>query len=224
MFMCNANIFEFFIEEVRVDEFRDKRVLEIGSRYVNGSIRPFIEKFLFSYEYIGTDIGPGKYVDVILGAENLVNRFGSNSFDVVISTELLEHVNDWRLVVRNMKEVLKPAGNIYITTRSKGMPFHAYPHDFWRFEIDDMKNIFSDFDIVCLKKDNEAPGVFLKCRKPEGWKPNNLEEISLYSMVLGRKTKDIPKVNDMPLTQKAKLAELELGRQVLKFASTLLRR
>lgn len=52
-----------------------------------------------------------------------------------------------------------------------------------------MKNIFSDFEIISLKKDHQAPGVFLKCKKSHNWKPVNLKKLSLYSMVLGGRTK-----------------------------------
>jgi len=109
----HMSVIEFFTEEVKIEEFRGKRVLEVGSKYVNGSVRPPIEKFLSPREYIGADIEPGKYVNVVVSAEELVNYFGTESFDVVITTELLEHVNDWRLVVNNMKQVLKPKGYIY---------------------------------------------------------------------------------------------------------------
>ncbi|MEZ0346221.1 MAG: methyltransferase domain-containing protein [Infirmifilum sp.] len=59
-------------------------------------------------EYVGVGIEPGLFVDVLAPAEGLVERFGEDSFDVVISTELLEHVREWRLAVSNMKRVLKP--------------------------------------------------------------------------------------------------------------------
>ena len=70
-----------------------------------------------------------------------------------------------------------------------------------------MKNIFSDFDIISLRRDHGDPGVFIKCKKPDGWKPANLEGIPLYSMVLGRRTTDVPRVIDMPLTRKARLPQ-----------------
>ncbi|MEM0057157.1 MAG: class I SAM-dependent methyltransferase [Candidatus Geothermarchaeota archaeon] len=106
-------VIEFFIENVRPEEFKDKRVLEVGSKYVNGSVRPLIERFMQPKEYIGIDIEPGRYVDVVLSVEKLVEYFGSKSFDVIISTETLEHVKDWRKVIINMKNVLKPRGYIY---------------------------------------------------------------------------------------------------------------
>jgi len=109
----NISVIEFFIKNIYPEEFKDKRILEVGSKYVNGSVRPLIEKFLMPKEYIGADIEEGKFVDVILDAENLVNYFGREVFDVIISTELLEHVLNWRNVINNMKGVLKPGGYIY---------------------------------------------------------------------------------------------------------------
>lgn len=111
--MCNVAVLEFFIENARVSEFKGKSVLEVGSKYVNGSVRPFIEKYLQPKEYIGIDIEPGKFVDLVLPAEKLLEHFGYESFDVVISTEVLEHVVDWRVVLYNMKGVLRRGGYIY---------------------------------------------------------------------------------------------------------------
>jgi SAM-dependent methyltransferase len=92
----------FFIDNIKIEEFKGKRVLEVGSKYVNGSVRPLIERFCSPREYVGVDIE----------AEKLVEYFGPESFDVVISTETLEHVQNWRLVINNMKSVLKCGGYI----------------------------------------------------------------------------------------------------------------
>ena len=114
--MCRVPVFEFFIENVDKWEFEGRRVLEVGSKYINGSIRPFIERFLKPAEYIGTDIEPGKFVDVVMPAEKLLNYFGPEAFDVVICTETLEHIPDWRSAINNLKGVLKNNGYLYITT------------------------------------------------------------------------------------------------------------
>jgi len=111
-YLCNIAVLEFFLESVDIKDFRGKRVLEVGSKYVNGSVRPLIERFCSPAEYIGVDIEPGKYVDIVLPAERLVQYFGERSFDIVISTELLEHVRDWRAVINNMKAVLRESGYI----------------------------------------------------------------------------------------------------------------
>jgi len=162
----NVAVLDFFLRNASCEEFNDKRVLEVDSKFVNGSIRPLIERFCKPKEYIGIDIEPGKYVDIVLPVEKVVEYFGVESFDAVISTETLEHVLDWRTAVNNMKLVLKPGGYIYITTRSKGFPYHGYPYDYWRFEASDLIKIFRDFEIIKIERDWEAPRVFLKTRKP----------------------------------------------------------
>jgi SAM-dependent methyltransferase len=162
-----VGVLDFFMRTVDCGEFNGGRVLEVGSRFVNGSVRPLIERFCKPREYVGVDVEPGKYVDVVLPAERLVDYFGPESFDVVVSTEVIEHVLDWRLVINNMKVVLRRGSFIYLTTRSKGFPYHAYPHDHWRYEPSDMVRIFRDFKMMRLEVDWEYPGVFFKSQKSQ---------------------------------------------------------
>jgi SAM-dependent methyltransferase len=122
--MCSVAVIEFFIESVEKEEFEDKRVLEVGSMYINGSVRPLIERFCSPKEYVGVDIESGKFVDLVLPAGRLVEYFGPESFDVVIATGMLEHVQDWELVVNNLKSVVKRGGYILRQDRtvSPSMP------------------------------------------------------------------------------------------------------
>ena len=184
--MC---VMEFIIENVAHDEFRGKSVLEIGSKYINGSIRPFIEKWLMPKRYVGIDVKAGKFVDIVLSAEKLIEYFGRESFDVVIATEVIEHLRNWRSAIANMKEVLKEGGYMYVTAPSTGFVFHGFPFDFWRYETEDMHKIFSDFQIEVLKKDFKSFEVFLKARKPLNYYPNNITNIALYSGKMWSKTK-----------------------------------
>jgi len=80
-------------------------VLEVGSRDVNGSVRPLVEQ-ADPARYVGVDIEEGPGVDEICDASDLVDHFGSEQFDVVLSTELLEHVQDWRQAVRPARKAL----------------------------------------------------------------------------------------------------------------------
>jgi len=68
-----------------------------------------------------------------------------------------------------------------------------------------MKRIFGDFKIIRLARDREAPGVFMKARKPFDYHPKDLQSVTLYSMILGRRTTSIPSPQEMPLSRKAKL-------------------
>ena len=69
----------FFLDNITSMEFKDNRILEVSSKYVNGSIRPLIEKFLSLKELIGIDLEAGKYVDLIFSAENVLEpKFRKN--------------------------------------------------------------------------------------------------------------------------------------------------
>ena len=209
-------VLEFFMGSAKVEEFKDKKVLEVGSKYVNGSVRPFIEKWLQPKEYIGIDLEKGRYVDIVLRAEKLCEYFGFESFDAVIATSLLEHVQDWRCATKNIKQVLKKGGCLYVTTPSFGFAFHSFPYDFWRYEVNDMREIFSDFDILSLEK-HQSYQTFLKAHKPIRYSPNDIANIALYSIVLGKRTTSIPTTSEMPLSRKLKLylQQLRIARKVL---------
>jgi len=71
-----------------------------------------------------------------------------------------------------------------------------------------MKRIFANFKVEIVKRDWEAPGVFLKARKQFNYKPMDLSSIKLYSMILGRETSLIPNITDMSLLRKVKLTIL----------------
>jgi SAM-dependent methyltransferase len=165
-------------------------VIEVGALNVNGSLRSFVES-QHPREYVGVDLEIGPGVDEVCDASKLVARFGTGSFDVVISTEMCEHIRDWRIVISNLKHILALDGTLLLTTRSKGYPYHSAPSDFWRFELDDMRTIFGDLKIECLESDPEAPGVFLKARKTRAFQENDLSEHQLYSMIKWKRVRNV---------------------------------
>ncbi|MDP3067021.1 MAG: methyltransferase domain-containing protein [Methanobacteriaceae archaeon] len=190
--MCHISCAVFGMKNLTKEEIKGNRVIEIGSYDFNGSIRSIINIFE-PKEYIGVDISNGPGVDVICDAENLIETFGEKSFDIVISTELMEHVQDWRKVISNMKNICKENGIIMITTRSYGFTYHAYPYDFWRFELTDMEKIFSDFEILVLEKDQQVPGVFIKAKKPANFIEKDLSDHKLYNILANKRTKNLTK-------------------------------
>ena len=180
--MCHASSILFGVSNLTAEDVAGKKVLDIGSHDYNGNFSPIV-KNLKPSKFIGIDIIPGPGVDIVCSGEEAVEKFGKNSFDVVVASELMEHARNWREVISNIKNVCKPNGIIFITTRSKGFRLHGYPHDYWRYELDDMRKIFADCEILNLESDRQAPGVFIKAKKPVNFKEVSLEDISLYSVI-----------------------------------------
>jgi SAM-dependent methyltransferase len=175
----NQAVLEFLCSVLPRAEVEGRTVLEVGSLDVNGSARSVIES-LGPGSYTGVDIQTGRGVDRVVSVSFLVDVFGSEAFDIVVSTEMLEHVQDWRWAVTQLKRVTVPGGRLVLTTRSPGFHHHGYPHDFWRFTEDDIRRIFSDMDDVSVRSDPSSPGVFVSARRP-----GDLIELDLSPVQVG---------------------------------------
>lgn len=66
---------------------------------------------------------------VVAAAEHL--PYAANSFDVLMSNEVLEHVNDDRAAAREIVRVLKPGGRAILFVPNRWYPFETHGH-YWR--------------------------------------------------------------------------------------------
>lgn len=110
-----------FIKSVRArypKSFFRKKVLEVGSLNVNGSVR---EHFWFC-DYLGIDLNKGRGVDMVCPAHLFTAPY---KFDVVISTEMLEHDMFWSASLLQMYYNLKRDGLLIITCASDNRPEHG---------------------------------------------------------------------------------------------------
>ena len=187
--MCNEACIIFVAKSLTRKDVEGKEVIELGIGPVG--VKPLLAAWS-PKNYLGLDVLPGPGVDVTMPAERAADALGPGRFDLVLSTEMLEHVRDWRTVVGSMKRLCKPGGRLILTTRSLGYPFHA-PPDYWRYEPSDLKRIFSDFQDCSVEPDPLEPGVFLSAVRPEaGSTFADLSSVAIYSMVDGHRTATIP--------------------------------
>jgi SAM-dependent methyltransferase len=113
--------------------------------------RPYEKTFFAGAgKYIGTDyLSDRSRPDVIASALQI--PFADNSFDTVVSTEVLEHVPDPLRAMREMQRVLKPGGFLILSTPMY-WPRHEVPYDFFRYPYDGMLYLVkeSGLDLVRL--------------------------------------------------------------------------
>jgi len=188
--MCNVDCIRWGAKNLTKEEIKGKKIIEVGSYDVNGTLR-YVVELLEPTEYVGTDVIGGPGVDIICPAENLVEKFGKEKFDIVISTCVLEHIRDWKKTISNIKNICKPNGIILIIVPSK-WPFHEYPYDFWRYKKEDIKNIFSDCTIMVLEEDSQMPSlVYAKVKKPKNFIENDLSEYQCHSVIVNKRISEI---------------------------------
>lgn len=111
-----------FIQQLKnnfPDSFNYKKVLEIGSRNVNGSIR---EMFI-DCDYYGIDLDEGPDVDEVTDG-TFFDR-PNETFDVVCSTECFEHTENWHMIFLNMHRMTKDKGLVFFTCAGRGRGIHG---------------------------------------------------------------------------------------------------
>ena len=188
--MCTKACKTWIVNNITPEDVNGKKILEVGSFDVNGNVREIVQALKPS-EYVGIDAQMGPGVDTVCAAEDLVSRFGENSFDIIITANTFEHIGNWREALSNIKRVCKSSGLLIFIVPHK-IPFHAYPNDFWRYSLEDIRNMFTDFETLTLEEDTNYPAtVFAKLRKPENFTEVDLSNYKLYSIITNRLSLEI---------------------------------
>ncbi len=146
------------------------RVLDVGaggfSRYQN----------FFDYsQYVKMDVFEDKNIDVVGSADDI--PFVDESFDSIISTQVLEDVKDIFKSAREFYRVLKPGGTALITTTFL-VSVCDEPDNFWRFTGYGLEYLYKNtgFEIVA----KERRGGFFSVRAQSNLR-YLIERLNLYS-------------------------------------------
>jgi SAM-dependent methyltransferase len=110
-------------------------VLDVGSYNVNGCYRDLFNSDRF--DYTGLDMEDGPNVDLVPASVYEWKEVGSDTYDVVISGQALEHIEFFWITVSEMVRALKRGGLLCIIAPN-GFGEHRYPVDCWRFFSDGM--------------------------------------------------------------------------------------
>lgn len=97
------------------------RILELGSRNINGSPRALFHP---DAEYIGVDLSEGDGVDVVARAHHAYWKVGGG-FDVVVSTEMLEHDANYNQTLAGIELLTRTFSLVVITCATTGRKPHG---------------------------------------------------------------------------------------------------
>ena len=105
--------------------------------------------------YYGTDYpltmkgSYGKSTKADFFSESTLLPFNNNTFDTLLSTQMLEHVSDPKKVIQEMGRVLKPGG-IMILSAPMTWPLHEEPYDFFRYTLHGLRHLLqkANFEIL----------------------------------------------------------------------------
>lgn len=99
---------------------------------------------------IGIDTQPGEWVDHVVDG---VSKWPleDESVDIVLCTQVLEHVKDLGLVLDEIDRVLRPGGTIILT-----IPFlyneHGAPNDYRRFSFHGAQSLWPGWKVIALER------------------------------------------------------------------------
>lgn len=104
-------------------------VLDTGAGW--GRFRPLFQHCRYIAQDLCT-VGEWNYSHISVLSDLHRLPFKDNTFDLLISTQVLEHVHDPAQAIAEMHRVLKPHGQLCLTL-PQGWKEHQAPHDFFRF-------------------------------------------------------------------------------------------
>lgn len=111
-------------------------IIDLGSQDINGSYRPIFERP--PWHYLGIDLAPGKNVDIVLRDPYDWRELESESADVVVAGQTIEHTEFFWETMKQIARVLKPGGLCCVIVPSSG-PEHRFPVDCWRIFPDGLR-------------------------------------------------------------------------------------
>lgn len=117
--------------------------------YGCGSL-PYKDLFLPAVaKYIGVDIGNNKNADILIReSQSLPQK--NNSADVVLSTQVLEHVISVNHYLSECHRILKKGGILILSTHGI-WPYHGFPDDFHRWTKRGLQAEIEKIGFKCLE-------------------------------------------------------------------------
>lgn len=119
------------------------RVLDFGCADV-----PYRDFFGADVDFVPADLPGNPHATVLIAPDGTL-PLDDDSFDAVLSTQVLEHVTDPGVYLAECFRVLRPGGRLLLSTHGI-MVWHPDPVDHWRWTCSGLKKAVEDqgFEVV----------------------------------------------------------------------------
>lgn len=132
----NRKVIENFVE-------KSAKKLKEGSKVLDAGAGPCPYKKFFSHcNYESTDyIDPNKILDFTCKLDDIPKK--SESYDAIVCTEVLEHVEYPQKVMNEFHRILKKNGKLFLTVPQEWM-LHQEPYNFYYFTKYGLKSLLEN--------------------------------------------------------------------------------
>lgn len=182
------------------EQSEGKLVLDFGC-----GEKPYYTYFNKTKKYIGIDISESpvekSMADYIVKPEEKL-PFSDQYFDLIVCTQVFEHLNNLQFYADELFRVLKPGGKAFISA-AFSWEFHPYPYDYWRVTPDGYKRLFKNFNNIKIDVDLDTFSSLMQnfglgfCRrfenKSQKFRDFFLKKLNkkIYNRTMKQKKKDV---------------------------------
>lgn len=149
-----------FVENAFESIGHKKMLLDLGCAQ-----KPFENVYeRYTDHSVGTDVifSPHDLNKIDIYASGMSLPFKESSFDIVLCTEVLEHVPEPQLLLQESHRVLRPGGVLILTTPFL-VPVHEAPYDFYRYTVHGLEHLLHKpgFHVTSIEQFAELFGVLI---------------------------------------------------------------
>jgi SAM-dependent methyltransferase len=147
--LSRKGLYEFLAKEYATIP-HGAQVLSIGA---GGEVNELLQTFAKrnSFRFVSFDIDEARGPDIV--GDICTYDFDSTRFDVVVMSEVLEHLHSPQDGLKNIHNILCPGGKLILTTPFI-LPMHDRPYDYFRFTRYGLAHLLHAFSDIHIRERN----------------------------------------------------------------------